>query len=81
MLAKLTAKNQLTLPKDVVKHFPGSQYFDVAAEPGRIVLTPVRIAKAGAEDEALGAVWKKIERLGITEKDVEQAVRAARRRK
>jgi predicted nucleic acid-binding protein len=30
MFAKLTSKNQLTLPKDVVKDFPGTEYFDVA---------------------------------------------------
>ncbi len=41
MLAKLTAKNQLTLPKAIVSHFPGVGYFDVSEESGRIVLAPV----------------------------------------
>ena len=39
MLAKLTSKNQLTLPKAVVREFPGTRYFEVRAEKGRIVLS------------------------------------------
>lgn len=74
MLAKLTAKNQLTLPKAVVKQYPGARYFEVRAEKGRIVLVPARV-------ESLDGVWRKLEALGIGEKDVEDAVRWARRRK
>lgn len=73
MLAKLTSKNQLTLPKDVIKDFPAAEYFDVTAEGGRIVLTPVRISRADA-------VRDKLEALGITEKDVADAVKWARRK-
>ena len=40
MLAKLTSKNQLTLPKAVIADFQGLEYFDVTKENGRIVLTP-----------------------------------------
>ncbi len=29
MLAKLTSKNQLTLPKAVISGFPNAEYFDV----------------------------------------------------
>ncbi len=42
MLAKLTSKNQLTLPKAVVGQFPGARYFAVRAEKGRIVLVPAK---------------------------------------
>lgn len=73
MLAKITSKNQLTLPKAIVKEFPDTDYFDVQAEGGRIVLTPVRVQK-------LEPIWKKIEALGITEKDIEDAVLWARGR-
>ena len=45
MLAKLTAKNQLTLPKAVVAAFPETEYFDVTEENGRIVLAPVRVTR------------------------------------
>ena len=72
MLAKLTSKNQLTLPKIVVADFPGSKYFDVTNENGRIVLTPVRLNRADA-------VRAKLTELGISEADVAEAVDWARR--
>lgn len=74
MLAKLTSKNQLTLPKSVVSQFPGAQYFEVRAEKGRIVLVPAKLT-------SLDGVWEKVASLGVTEKDIEQAVRWARKRK
>lgn len=43
MLAKLTSKNQITIPKAVISAFKGAQYFEVAEENGRIVLDPVRM--------------------------------------
>ena len=72
MLAKLTAKNQLTLPKAVVAAVKGAEYFDVTTENGRIVLTPVRIGRADA-------VRAKLENLGLSEADVADAVAWARR--
>ena len=74
MLAKITSKNQLTLPKAIVKEFPGTDYFDIQMEAGSIVLTPLRVQK-------LEPIWKKIEALGITEKDIEDAVQWARGRR
>ena len=74
MLAKLTSKNQLTLPKAVIADFPGSEYFDVTKENGRIVLTPVRLTRAGA-------VRAKLSELGISKDDVAEAVAWARRAK
>ncbi len=74
MLAKLTSKNRLTLPKPVVGQFPGARYFELRAEKGRIVLVPETVT-------SLDGVWRKIESLGITEKDIEGAVRWARKRK
>ena len=72
MLAKLTSKNQLTLPKAVVAAFQGSEYFDVTNENGRIVLTPVRLNRADA-------VRAKLAELGMSEADVADAVAWARR--
>ena len=72
MLAKLTSKNQITLPKAVVSKFPGAEYFAVREADGEIILKPVRM-------HSLESVWRKIESLGITEKDVANAVRWARR--
>ncbi len=74
MLAKLTSKNQLTLPKAVIADFQGSEYFDVTKENGRIVLTPVRLTRAGA-------VRAKLAELGISKADVAEAVVWARRGK
>ena len=73
MLAKLTSKNQLTLPKAVLKTVGTVDYFDVTEEGGRIVLTPVRITRADA-------VRGKLRELGITEDDVTAAVDWARGR-
>lgn len=72
MLAKLTSKNQITLPKAVVSSVDVAEYFDVTVENGRIILTPVRIQQAQA-------VRDKLEKLGISEQDVDDAVTWARR--
>lgn len=48
MLARMTAKNQLTLPKAITNAFGPVEYFDVKAEDGQIILTPVRIQRADA---------------------------------
>ena len=74
MLAKLTSKNQLTLPKAVIAEFQGLEYFDVTKENGRIVLTPVRVNRADA-------VRAKLAELGMSETDVADAVAWARQRK
>ena len=71
MLAKLTAKNQLTLPKAAIAAVDAADSFDVATEHGRIVLTPVRVNRAGA-------VRAKLAELGISEADVADAVAWAR---
>ena len=72
MLAKLTSKNQITLPKAVVACVQATDYFEVSAEIGRIVLTPVRVQNASA-------VRDKLKALGITEQDVAEAIDWARR--
>ncbi len=71
MIAKMTSKNQITLPKRIVEQFPECSYFEVSAEAGRIVLKPVDL-------DALGKVHRKLEELGITESDVREAVEWAR---
>ena len=48
VLAKITAKNQLTLPKSVTEPLGPVQYFDVQTRGGQIVLTPVRIQRGDA---------------------------------
>lgn len=48
MLAKLTAKNQLTLPKAVTAAVGPAEYFEVETRGGQIILTPVRLQRADA---------------------------------
>ena len=72
MLAKITSKNQLTLPKAVVQAVGKTDYFEVAVDNGRIVLTPVRIQQADA-------VRAKLAALGINQDDVQDAVEWARK--
>jgi antitoxin component of MazEF toxin-antitoxin module len=48
MLAKITSKNQLTLPKSVTQAVGATEYFDVEARAGQIILTPVRIQRGDA---------------------------------
>lgn len=83
MLAKLTSKNQLTLPKAVVKAMPASDYFDVVVENGRIVLTPVQIGPVQIGPVQVGAaeaVRAKLESLGLAEGDIADAVAWSRKR-
>lgn len=71
MLAKLTSKNQLTLPKSAVESVGAAEYFDVEVRAGQIVLTPVRIQRGDA-------VRAKLAALGLAESDVADAVQWAR---
>jgi hypothetical protein len=71
MLAKLTVKNQLTLPKAVVTHFRGVEYFDVSTDGSAITLKPLRPSR-------LDEVRDKLAGLGITEQDITDAIAWAR---
>ena len=71
MLAKITSKNQLTLPKSVTQSVGPAEYFDVQARDGQIVLTPVRIQRGDA-------VRAKLAELALTESDIAAAVAWAR---
>lgn len=73
MLAKITAKNQLTLPKSVTASIGPAEYFDVQTRDGQIILTPVRIQRGDA-------VRAKLAELNISEADVAAAVAWARKR-
>ncbi len=76
MLAKRTYKNQVTIPKAVMNAFPGVEYFDVRCQHDAIVLRPVDTRPASTR---LAAVRKKIKALGLTEVDLDAAIRWARR--
>ena len=67
MLAKITSKNQLTLPKSVTQAVGATEYFDVEARAGQIILTPVRIQRGDA-------VRAKLAELDLNESDIADAV-------
>jgi len=71
MLAKMTSKNQLTLPKSITAAVGPAEYFDVEARNGQIVLTPVRIQRGDA-------VRAKLAELDLQEQDIAEAVAWAR---
>ena len=77
MLAKKTVKNQITLPKAIVEKIPDTDYFEVSLQGEEIVLKPVRIEASG---KRLDRVRTKIKALGLTEKDINEAIRWARNR-
>jgi hypothetical protein len=74
MLIKLNSKNQLTLPERLMSRFPGTTYFEVSEDGGRIVLTPAHLQQGDA-------VRANLAELGIDAKDVRDAVRWARDKK
>ena len=72
MLAKLSRKNQLTLPKSIVQQIDDPEYFEVSLEDGRIILTPVKVHSADA-------VRDKLSLLGISEQDIKEAINWSRK--
>jgi bifunctional DNA-binding transcriptional regulator/antitoxin component of YhaV-PrlF toxin-antitoxin module len=72
MIAKLTAKNQLTLPKSITKVIGDAEYFDVKVESGQIILTPVKI-------QPVDAVRDKLAALDISQQDIADAIAWARK--
>jgi len=73
MLAKLTSKNQLTLPKAATLAIGPAEYFDVEVRDGVIVLTPVRIQRADA-------VRSRLAELDLSPADIDEAVEWVRLR-
>ena len=74
MLAKITSKNQLTLPKSITAALGPVEYFDVEARDGQIVLTPVRIQRGDA-------VRAKLAELDLGAADIAAAVGWSRKRR
>ncbi|NQW65640.1 MAG: AbrB/MazE/SpoVT family DNA-binding domain-containing protein [Burkholderiales bacterium] len=72
MLAKITAKNQLTLPKSLTQAVGATDYFDVEVRGGQLILTPVRIQRGDA-------VRAKLAELNLTEEDIAAAVSWAKK--
>ncbi|MBS0431429.1 MAG: AbrB/MazE/SpoVT family DNA-binding domain-containing protein [Proteobacteria bacterium] len=97
MLAKLTSKNQLTLPKSAVEAAGNAEYFEIETRAGQLVLTPVRMQRAdavraklfeldlGDVDLAAAVAWARkassIKRAGIAEPKAAYRTKPSRKRK
>jgi bifunctional DNA-binding transcriptional regulator/antitoxin component of YhaV-PrlF toxin-antitoxin module len=75
MLAKLTSKNQITIPKKVLANLRDVKYFDVEYRDGMVVLKPVAVYDANLE-----SIRGKMSKLGLSPSSVAEAVRWARSR-
>ncbi len=73
MLAKITAKNQITIPKRIIEQIPDSNYFDVELKEGVVVLKPVRFY-----DTDLEKIRTKVNKLGLKQNYVAEAIKWAR---
>ena len=73
MLAKITAKNQITIPKKIIDHMPEVKYFDVELKDGTIVLKPLRIYNTDLEQ-----IRSKVKAFGLKQDSVAEAIRWAR---
>jgi hypothetical protein len=78
ILAKLTSKNQLTLPKTVVAAFPGTTHFEVKVKGNELILVPAALyAHGGPLEEAR----KRVKQLGLDASMVSEAVAWVRKAK
>lgn len=76
MLCKKTYKNQITLPKKIIEKFGDMEYFEVEAQEDKIILRPVKIKPLTGS--SLYKIREKMSSLGISEKDIEKAIKWAR---
>ena len=73
MLAKMTSKNQITIPKKIVEQIPDTKYFDVELKSGLIVLKPLQIYETDLEK-----IRSKVKGLGLKPDSVREALTWAR---
>lgn len=73
MLAKMTSKNQITIPKKIVEQIPGTKYFEVELKDGLIVLKPLYFYETD-----LDRIRSKIKGLGLKPDSVREAIKWAR---
>ena len=73
MLAKMTSKNQITIPKKIVEQLPDVDYFEVELIDGAVMLKPLVIYNTSLEK-----IRTKVKKLGIEENTVKEAIKWAR---
>lgn len=77
MLCKVTSKNQITIPKEIMRQMGSREYFDARIEEGHIVLEPMVIRPTIGPK--LAALRTKLRDEGLLESDVPRLVDEARR--
>ncbi|OHE58020.1 MAG: hypothetical protein A2Z99_06670 [Treponema sp. GWB1_62_6] len=77
MLCKVTSKNQLTLPKEILDRFKNREYFDARLENGRIILEPMIVRPVVGE--RLNGIRDAVAESGPDESEIESIVHEARR--
>lgn len=82
ILRKVLSKYQVTLPKDAVKtlHIRQGDLLQCQVRDRAIVLSPIEVSSKQQAADLLDQISRKWERLGITEKDIGEAVRQVRKR-
>lgn len=75
MLAKITSRNQVTIPKKIMDQLPDTRYFEVELKEGIVVLKPVTLYETDLE-----AIRSKMKQLGLEEDSVREAVEWARKK-
>jgi bifunctional DNA-binding transcriptional regulator/antitoxin component of YhaV-PrlF toxin-antitoxin module len=75
MLAKITAKNQITIPKKIIDQLPHVKYFEVELKDGIVMLKPLKVYDAN-----LDQIRTKIKRLGLRENSIKEAIQWARKK-
>ena len=73
MLAKLTAKNQITIPKKIMAQLPPVSHFDLELDDGIVLMKPVTLYETD-----MGQIRDKMQRLGLTPDSVREAIDWAR---
>jgi len=77
MFCKLTSKNQITLPKEILQGFQGKEYFNARVDQGRIILEPMIVRPV--ETSRLASIRNAVANSGIQETDIPDLVDEARR--
>ena len=76
MLAKITSKNQITIPKKIIEKIPNVKHFDIEFKDGIIIMKPIKFY-----DTNLDQIRAKVKRLGLKENSVAEAIKWAKSKK
>jgi AbrB family looped-hinge helix DNA binding protein len=86
-LVKVKRFAQVTIPVDIRRkaHIEQGDFVEISYETGHIILTPKRVSDKTVDwarkfDETLGSMRKAAKQAGLTAKDVDEAVKTARKK-